>query len=167
MRWFLIDRVLEIEKGRYARALKNVTLGEDFLEDHFTSFPVMPNSLIIESIAQTGGILVGHVNDFKYKVILAKIEKAVFREMVRPGDQLILEAEIIEQREEGYRVRGKGKVNDKEVVSAQLMFLNLINDTGPWSKENFVFNRNFLSLFELELTKPHTSSSSEEEIKGG
>ena len=150
MRWFLIDRVLEIEKGKSCRALRNVTLGEDFLQDHFTFFPVMPNSLIIESIAQTGGILVGHINNFKYKVILAKIEKAAFSKMVRPGDQLILEAKIIEDREEAYRVRGKAKVNNIEVASVQLMFLNLINENGPWPEENFVFNERFLSLFGLE-----------------
>jgi 3-hydroxyacyl-[acyl-carrier-protein] dehydratase len=109
----------------------------------------MPNSLIIESIAQTGGILVGHINNFKYKVILAKIEKALFLKPVRPGDQLVLEAEILEEREEGYRVRGNGKVDGEEVANIQLMFLNL-KDEGPWPKENFVFNKNFLSLFELQ-----------------
>lgn len=149
MRWFLIDRILDIEKGKFARAVKNITLGEDFLYGHFPSFPVMPNSLIIESIAQTGGILVGHINGFKYKVILAKIEKAVFSEMARPGDQIILEAEILEERNEGYRVHGKAKVNDTEIASVYLMFVNLINENGPWPKENFVFNKNFLSLFEL------------------
>jgi 3-hydroxyacyl-[acyl-carrier-protein] dehydratase len=148
MRWFLIDRILELEKGKRCRAVRNVTLGEEFLEDHFKFFPVMPNSLIIESLAQTGGILVGHINNFKYKVVLAKIERASFRESVRPGDQLILEAEVIEEREGGYRVQGKGKVNDKEVINVQLMFVNLKED-GPWPKENFVFNQNFLSLFEL------------------
>lgn len=149
MRWFLIDKVLEIEKGKRCCAVRNVTRGEEYLQDHFPFFPVMPNSLIIESIAQTGGILVGHASDFKYKVILAKVEKAEFLKMVRPGDQLIIEAEIVEQRDEGYRVRGIVKVNDIEVVTARLMFLNLIDEKGPWPKENFVFNQNFLSLFDL------------------
>jgi len=150
MRWFLIDRILELEKGKRCRALKNIALGADFLQDHFPYFPVMPNALIIESIAQTGGILVGHINNFKYKVILAKVEKAVFSKMVRPGDQLIVEAEIVEARDEGYRVIGKVKVDDKEVATVKLMFLNLIDEKGPWPKDNFVFNEKFLSLFELE-----------------
>jgi 3-hydroxyacyl-[acyl-carrier-protein] dehydratase len=151
MRWFLIDRILDLEKGKFCRALKNITLGEDYLEDHFPSFPVVPNSLIIESIAQTGGILVGHLNQFKYKVILAKVEKAIFFRMLRPGDQLIIEAKIVEQRDEGYRVEGWGRVDGKDIVSAKVMFINLMDGNGPWPKENFVFNQKFLSLFELEL----------------
>lgn len=151
MRWFLIDRILDLEKGKFCRALKNITLGEDYLEDHFPSFPVVPNSLIIESIAQTGGILVGHLHQFKYKVILAKVEKAIFFNMLRPGDQLIIEAKIVEQREEGCRVEGWGRVNGKDIVNAKVMFINLMDENGPWPKENFVFNQNFLSLFELEL----------------
>jgi len=144
--------VLEIKKGKYCRAVKNVTRGEDFMQDHFPSFPIMPNALIVESIAQTGGILVGHINDFKYKVILAKVEKASFSKMVQPGDQLILEAEIVEEREEGYRVLGKVTVNDAEVATIKLMFLNLIDEKGPWPKYNFVFNEKFLSLFDLEVS---------------
>lgn len=150
MRWFLIDKILELKKGKFCRAIKNIALGQDYVDDHFPSFPIMPNSLIIESIAQTGGILVGHINDFKYKVVLAKIEKAVFLKMAHPGDQLILEAEIVEEREEGYRVQGKVKVKDEEIANIRLMFLNLIND-GPWPKENFVFNPKFLSLFDLGI----------------
>lgn len=150
MRWILIDRILEINKGRYARALKNVSLGEDYLQEHFPGFPLMPNSLIIEALAQTGGILVGHLHNFKYKVVLAKIEKAEFLKPVRPGDQLILEAKIIEEREEGCRVEGKGKVNAAEVARVKLMFITLTNENGSWPKENFIFNPNFLSLLELD-----------------
>ena len=150
MRWILIDRILKIDKGRSLQALKNISLGEDYLQDHFPGFPIMPNSLIIEALAQSGGILVGHLHNFKDKVILAKIEKAEFPKMVRPGDQLILEAEIIEEREEGCLVDGKGKVNEVEVARVKFMFIKLTNENGSWPKENFVFNPKFLSLFELE-----------------
>ena len=150
MRWILIDRILKIDKGRSLQALKNISLGEDYLQDHFPGFPIMPNSLIIEALAQSGGILVGHLHNFKDKVILAKIEKAEFPKMVRPGDQLILEAEIIEEREEGCLVEGKGKVNEVEVARVKFMFIKLTNENGSWPKENFVFNPKFLSLFELE-----------------
>ena len=150
MRWILIDRILKIDKGRSLRALKNISLGEDYLQDHFPGLPVMPNSLIIEALAQSGGILVGHLRNFKNKVILAKIEKAEFSKMVRPGDQLILEVEIIDEREEGCRVEGKGKVNEVEVARVKFMFITLTSENGSWPKENFVFNPKFLSLFELE-----------------
>ena len=150
MRWILIDRILKIDKGRSLQALKNISLGEDYLQDHFPGFPIMPNSLIIEALAQSGGILVGHLHNFKDKIILAKIEKAEFPKMVRPGDQLILEVEIIEEREEGCRVEGKGKVNEVEVARVKFMFITLTSENGSWPKENFVFNPKFLSLFELE-----------------
>lgn len=150
MRWILIDRILKIDKGRSLRALKNISLAEDYLQGHFPGFPVMPNSLIIEALAQSGGILVGHLRNFKNKVILAKIEKAEFPKMVRPGDQLILEVEIIEEREEGCRVEGKAKVNEAEVARVKFMFITLTEENGSWPKENFVFNPKFLSLFELE-----------------
>ena len=87
MRWFLIDKFIEIQKGKYAKAIKNITLGEDHLHDHFPTFPVMPNSLIIESLAQTAGVLAGYSKDFEQNVILSKINKAIFHRMALPGDQ--------------------------------------------------------------------------------
>ena len=77
MRWIFVDRFVTLEKGRYAKAIKNVSMGEEHLHDHFPSYPVMPNTLIIEALAQTGGLLAGHSTDFKEKVILAKIEKGL------------------------------------------------------------------------------------------
>jgi 3-hydroxyacyl-[acyl-carrier-protein] dehydratase len=73
-------------------ALKNVTLAEEHLHDHFPGFPVMPESLMIEAMAQTSGILVGEAKKFQEKVILAKVKKAVFFDYVRPGDTIKLDA---------------------------------------------------------------------------
>src|SRR4030065_1484542 len=94
MRWIWIDKFLEFESGKRAVALKNVTLAEEHLHDHFPGFPVMPECLMIEAMAQTAGILVGEAKKFKEKVILAKIKKCVFFDYVRPGDTLRLEAKI-------------------------------------------------------------------------
>jgi len=88
MRWMWIDRILELEHGRRCVAVKNVSLAEEHLHDHFPGTPVMPGSLMIEGMAQTAGILVGHARDFKEKVILAKIGKAVF-ERDRPADSAV------------------------------------------------------------------------------
>ena len=76
MRWLWIDRFLEFERAKSARALKNLSLAEDHFADHFPGYPVMPGALILEGLAQTGGILVGEANDFKEKVVLAKINRA-------------------------------------------------------------------------------------------
>jgi len=147
MRWIFVDRFLTLEKGRYAKAVKNVSMGEEHLHDHFPSYPVMPNSLIIEALAQTGGLLAGHAFDFKEKVILAKIEKAEFFRMVTPGDQMILEATLVENREEGCKVIGEVSVNGVRVASATLMFVNLsTNQAKGLQPENFVFTKEFLAL---------------------
>jgi len=151
MRWIFVDKFVELKKSKYARAIKNVSLGEDHLHDHFPGYPVMPASLIIESMAQTGGVLAGYARDFKRMVILAKIESAVFYDTVTPGNQLVLEAEMVEDRDEGCRVRGKATVNGKVVAEASLMFVNLnSSDVDMMAGENFVFTREFLSLLGVD-----------------
>src|SRR4051794_41410339 len=72
MRWIWIDKFLEFRSGQFARAIKNLTLAEEHLHDHFPGYPVMPASLIIEGLAQTGGILVGEAGGFPGKGGLAK-----------------------------------------------------------------------------------------------
>ena len=78
MRWYWINRFLEFESGRYAKAVKNISLAEDHLHDHFPFYPLIPNSLVIEGMAQTGGLLVCEHNQFTEKVVLAKVPKMVF-----------------------------------------------------------------------------------------
>ncbi len=103
MRWIWIDRFIDFQPGRSATAVKNVSLAEEHLHDHWSAYPVMPFSLMIEGMAQTGGILVGHARDFKEKVILAKITRAEIDDLVLPGDQLQYHAELDEyQRGRGF-----------------------------------------------------------------
>ncbi|MDP8263546.1 MAG: 3-hydroxyacyl-ACP dehydratase FabZ family protein [Candidatus Ancaeobacter aquaticus] len=150
MRWLHIDKITQLEKGKSARAVKNVSIGEDYITDHFPTYPVMPNSLLIEALAQTGGILLGYTLDFKEKIILAKIEHAVFHELICAGDQVVLDAEIDELREEGARIMGTAKVNDKEVARVSIMFVCLKTDPGMnIPEDNFVFTWEFLSLLKL------------------
>ena len=108
MRWIWIDRFLEFESGKSARAVKNLSLAEDHFADHFPGYPVMPGALILEGLAQTGGILVGEANDFKEKVVLAKIPAAVFHREVLAGEQLIYDVEILHLRPEGASVQRPG-----------------------------------------------------------
>ena len=101
MRWFWIDRFIEFESGKHCTAVKNVTLAEEHLHDHFPGFPVMPGSLIIEGMAQTGGILLGETHQFQHMVILAKIPKTVFHSWACPGDTLHYHAVLEDVRAEG------------------------------------------------------------------
>ncbi|MHC4240614.1 MAG: 3-hydroxyacyl-ACP dehydratase FabZ family protein, partial [Planctomycetota bacterium] len=94
MRWIWIDKFTEFQSGKNAVALKNVTLAEEHLHDHFPGFPIMPECLMIEAMAQTAGILVGEAKKFQEKVILAKVKKAVFFDYVKPGDTIKLHAQI-------------------------------------------------------------------------
>src|ERR1700727_1699007 len=79
MRCLWIDRFVEFKRTQSARAVKNLSLAEDLFRDHFPDWPVMPAALMLEGIAQTGGVLVGEADDFKEEVVLAKIVSATLR----------------------------------------------------------------------------------------
>jgi len=160
MRWIWIDRILELEKGMRCVAIKNVTAAEDVLHDHFPAtasrpaMPVLPNTLIIEGMAQTAGILVGHANDFREKVILAKIGKATFTAAARPGYTLKYTAKIDRMDEAGAATTGwvdlidlaLGKVTP--LAEIELMFSHIDkNRSGlAFPEHNFVFTDQFMNL---------------------
>src|SRR3954451_16310453 len=106
MRWIWIDKFEKFEVNVAAVAVKNVSLAEEHLHDHFPGFPVMPATLLIEGMAQTAGILVGAARNFQEKVILAKIGKAKFSRLVRPGEQLVYSARIVNVTEQGAAIEG-------------------------------------------------------------
>src|SRR5437867_8020286 len=106
MRWVWIDRFLEFHSGKSAKAVKNLSLAEDVFADHFPGYPVMPGSLILEGLAQTGGILVGEANDYREKVVLAKILRACFHCEAVAGQQLVYDVELLHLRPEGAAVQG-------------------------------------------------------------
>lgn len=153
MRWIHIDRIVELREGQYCKAVKSVSIGEDYIQGHFPSYPVMPESLIIEGIAQTGGILVGHAHKFKEKIILAKIQKATFHKFVKAGDQMVLEATADEIHDEGARISGKVWVGKDLIAEIALMFVNLQQGQALPS-DNFVFTWDFLSLLKLHEVTP-------------
>ena len=144
MRWFWIDRITHLEKGKTARAVKNVTLAEEHLHDHFPGYPLMPQSLIIEGMAQTAGILAGSCVDFQENVVLAKVQRATFHRSVRPGDEMRFEAELVETRPEGHRASVRATVNDELVASAAMMFVNLNSDDED--RHLFVFDGGLKNL---------------------
>lgn len=148
MRWIWIDKFIEFEPGRRAVAIKNVTMAEEYLHDHFPGFPTMPASLMIEAMAQTSGILVGHARDFKEKVILAKVVKAVFSRIVRPGDQLRIEAVIDNIADEAASITGTIHCEDQLVAEITLIFSHIDQNLAgmEFPKENFVFNDQFMEL---------------------
>ncbi len=153
MRWFWIDRFIEFNSGRSATAVKNVTLAEEHLHDHYPGFPVMPGSLIIEGMAQTGGLLLGEVNNFEHLVILAKIPKVVFHSWATPGDTLHYKADLLDAREEGGTVSVTATCGDRLVAEAEIMFAHVdqMDADIPASadQKNFVFEMGLMSILDV------------------
>jgi len=150
MRWIWIDRFVEFESGKRAVALKNVSLAEEHLHDHFPGRPVMPNSLITEGIAQTGGLLVGEHHAFEKKVVLAKLPKAVFHFPVVPGDTLRYETTVDYIKDDGAMVTATAKVGDRVQAELEVVFAH-VDDGGQsqFEPKNFVFTLKLLGVFEV------------------
>src|SRR6266436_9942572 len=106
MRWIWIDKFIEFTPRVSATTIKNVTMAEEHLHDLYPDFPVVPHSLIIEGMAQTAGILVGEARNFQEKVILAKVGRATFHRLVRPGDTILFSARIDQLNEHGASISG-------------------------------------------------------------
>lgn len=122
MRWIWIDRIEEFRSREYARSVKNVTLAEEHMHDHFPGYPVMPTSLVVEGLAQTGGLLVGEASNFSGLVVLAKLSRVTFFDYAVPGDQITYEVWIKELRPEGAVVEGKARVGDRPLAEAEIVF---------------------------------------------
>jgi 3-hydroxyacyl-[acyl-carrier-protein] dehydratase len=148
MRWIWIDRFTAFEPGRKATAIKNVSLAEEHLHDHWSAFPIMPASLMIEGMAQTAGILVGQARDFEEKVILAKIARAEFDDIVVPGDQLEYEVEITSIAPEAASTSGVVRKNGMPIGRIDLLFSHIDQNLQglPFPEENFVFTGQFERL---------------------
>jgi 3-hydroxyacyl-[acyl-carrier-protein] dehydratase len=141
MRWIWIDRFTEFHSGKSARAVKNLSLAEDYFGAHFPGWPVMPACLILEGLAQAGGILVGEVNQFKEKVVLAKVPRATFHREMFPGEQLVYAVEILHLRPEGAAVQGQVFVDDQLTAEAEIFFAHLDQNRSAalFGEHNFVF----------------------------
>ena len=159
MRWIWIDKFVEFESGRRAVSVKNVSLAEEHLHDNFPGFPMMPECLMIEAMAQTGGILVGEARNFQEKVVLAKISKAVFFDYVVPGDSLKLEAQMQTIAAEAASTTGRITRGDQLIAEIDLMFSHVDQNLAgkKFPKDNFVFTGIFTSLLRdvaLNHTRP-------------
>ena len=151
VRWYWIDRFLEFESGRHAKAVKNISLAEDYLHDHFPFYPLLPNSLVIEGLAQTGGLLVCEHNQFTEKVVLAKVPKMVFYSEAVPGDTLTYMTKVEYIRPEGAMVTATSHKNGVLHAEGEIVFAHL-NDSrlgSLFDPETFLRMMRLLGAFDV------------------
>lgn len=148
MRWIWMDKFTEFTSRQSATAIKNVSLAEEHLHDLYPAFPVVPNSLIVEGMAQTAGILVGEARNFEEKVILAKIGKATFHRLVRPGETITFAAKIAQLNDQGASIEGRVTVDADLVADIELMFSHIDQNMAglKFPEHNFVFTEQFTEL---------------------
>lgn len=122
--FLLVDRILSCEKEKNIVGLKNVTMNEPFFQGHFPSDPIMPGVLILEGMAQVGGILAFYsIPDMvgEKLIYFAGIDKVRFRRPVVPGDQLIFEMEVLKHKGKIWKMAGQAKVDGEVVAEAEFM----------------------------------------------
>lgn len=164
MRWMWIDRVVELAPRERLVAIKHVSLAEEHLHDHFPAraggpaVPIMPACFIVEGMAQSAGILVGHAEGFRQKVVLAKVSKAELDREALPGDTLRYTAEIVQMTETGASTRGTVELARPGGIGAfarigqiDLMFSHLDQNLGgmKFPEHNFVFGEGFRTLLRM------------------
>jgi 3-hydroxyacyl-[acyl-carrier-protein] dehydratase len=161
MRWIWIDRFVKFERAKSARAVKNLSLAEDYFQQHLPGYPIMPACFILEGLAQTGGILVGEANDFKEKVVLAKITSAKFQREAVAGETLIYDVDLVTLRPEGASIVGRvyglpaGTANQEPsgtpIAEAEIFFAHLDQARSQqlFGETNFVFSGELKHLLGL------------------
>jgi 3-hydroxyacyl-[acyl-carrier-protein] dehydratase len=116
MRFLLVDCITELESGKRASGVKNVTLSEDFFTFHFPNFPVMPGALIIECLVQLADWLLREHTDFEFLGIPESFDSVKFYSLVRPGDRLLLDVEIVGGQHEVHMVKGTARCEGRTVA---------------------------------------------------
>jgi 3-hydroxyacyl-[acyl-carrier-protein] dehydratase len=163
VRWMWIDRIVELQPRQRLVAVKHVSLAEDHLHDHFPAqgglppAPLMPASLVLEGMAQTAGILVGHAEGFREKVILAKVARAEFPLDFRPGDTIRYTATLTQFDPAGASTTGTVERLDPAggppapAGAIDLMFSHIDQNRAgvEFPSHNFVFSESFRTLLRL------------------
>ena len=136
MRFSLIDRIIELHPGEKITTSKCVALSEDYLEDHFPKFPVLPGVLMLEAMTESSAWLVRVSEDFAHSmVVLAEARNIKYADFVQPGRTLTIEAEILQQDQRQTKLKVQGTLEGRVAVSARLVLerFNLADESPMWS----------------------------------
>src|ERR1700694_2008704 len=125
MRFNLVDRILEVQPGKLIRAAKNLTLGEEYLADHFPTFPVMPGVLMLQTLVEAGAWLLRISEDFRHSVIVLREARNVkYVSFMEPGKSLVVTAELLDKADSNdpnaATFKGKGECEGTTTVSARV-----------------------------------------------
>jgi len=133
MRFNLVDRIVEVQPGRAIRTVKNLTLGEEYLADHFPTFPVMPGVLMLQTLVEAGAWLLRVTDDFRYSIIaLREVKNVKYGTFMEPGRQMLVTAAISEQHGDLTTLKGKGEVEGMATVSARFTLCRYnLRDRNP------------------------------------
>lgn len=137
MRFTLIDRITNLQPGQEITAIKNLTMSEEYLQDHFPLFPVMPGVLMLEALYQASAWLIRATDDFAHSVIeLSEVRNTTFKDFIEPGQALVVTSKIQKRDGEQTRVQAEGCVDGRSAVRARLVLdsynladRNLASDT--------------------------------------
>jgi 3-hydroxyacyl-[acyl-carrier-protein] dehydratase len=151
MRWILVDQFTHIEKGKYARGVRALTRSEPAVVDTYPCYPVMPGTLLLEMMAQVGGILVGSTIEFAKEVVLAKITDAEFAAPVSPPALLVIEARMGDLGDDAGMAECHITVDGKRVASANIFF-GLFAYLAEEGKKSIVFSKDFMDSFAIRQT---------------
>lgn len=119
MRWFWIDRFTEFVSGERAVAIKNFSLAEDYFHDYYPGYPIMPGSIILEGLAQTAGMLLGEVSQYRERLVLGKVSHVKYFGNPQPGDQLKYSVTLSHVRATGAMINGECHVDDDLCAETQ------------------------------------------------
>jgi 3-hydroxyacyl-[acyl-carrier-protein] dehydratase len=121
MRFNLVDRIVSVKPGKAIEALKNLTLGEEYLADHFPTFPVMPGVLMLESLVEAGAWLLRVTHNFeKSLIVLHEARNIKYSSFVEPGQQMLISVALVEENGPLAMFKGQGEVDGKQTISAKL-----------------------------------------------
>ena len=133
MRFYLVDRILELQPPGRIVAVKSLSLAEEYLADHFPAYPVLPGVMMLEALVQSAGWLVRATNDFqKSMILLREAQNVRYGNFVRPGGQLVMEVEAIEIGPDASRFKAVGQCDGQQAVQAKLTLEHLnVADEDP------------------------------------
>ena len=121
MRFILVDEIRQLEPGRKIQAVKNLTLGEEYLADHFPGFPVMPGVLMLQTLVEAGAWLLRLTEDYRYSMIVLREAKNVkYGHFMEPGRQMIVTVEMTERNGKLASFKAKGEIEANLTISARV-----------------------------------------------